>query len=231
MSAFNLRDLVGMDEFLKAEELQRVVWGKDDTADPADLMMVIQHEGGLVAGAFEDGELIGYVFGFPTRTPSIQHSHRLAVSPKARGRGLAIALKHYQRQWCLERGITLIRWTFDPLRHLNASLNVGRLGVTVSSYLPDYYGAMKGINSGLASDRILAEWAISSPEMAKGTGDTALKVRIPDNIDRLLVTDKKTAEAERLRVRHELTQHFKNGYTITGYNPSLCSYLLTTSLG
>jgi len=226
-----LRDLVGMDEFLKAEELQRIVWGKDDTADPADLMMVIQHEGGLAAGAFEGEELIGYVFGFPTRTPSIQHSHRLAVSPKARGRGLAIALKHYQRQWCLERGITLIRWTFDPLRHLNASLNVGRLGVTVSTYLPDYYGAMKGINSGLASDRILAEWAISSPEMAKGTGDTALKVRIPDNIDRLLATDKKAAEAERLRVRHELTHHFENGYTITGYNPSLCSYLLTTSLG
>ena len=44
-----IRDLSGMEEFFKAEQLQRDVWGAGDTEDPADLMMVIQHEGGLVA--------------------------------------------------------------------------------------------------------------------------------------------------------------------------------------
>ena len=98
-----IRDLSGMEEFFKAEQLQRDVWGADDTEDPADLMMVIQHEGGLVAGAFAGDRLMGYVFAFPTREPHVQHSHRLAVHPDARGKGLALGLKRYQRDWCLER--------------------------------------------------------------------------------------------------------------------------------
>ena len=62
-----IRDLNGMAEFRQAEILQNDVWGKEDTADPADLMMVIQAEGGLCAGAFLEGRLIGYVFGFPSK--------------------------------------------------------------------------------------------------------------------------------------------------------------------
>ena len=50
-----IRDLSGMEEFFKAEQLQRDVWGADDTEDPADLMMVIQHEGGLVEEVERDG--------------------------------------------------------------------------------------------------------------------------------------------------------------------------------
>jgi predicted GNAT superfamily acetyltransferase len=68
-----------MAEFRLAEDLQRAVWGEGDLPDPADLMMVIQAEGGLVGGAFVDGRLLGYIFGFPTRDPQVQHSHRLAV--------------------------------------------------------------------------------------------------------------------------------------------------------
>ena len=79
-----IRDLSGMEEFFKAEQLQRDVWGEDDTEDPADLMMVIQHEGGLVAGAFDGERLVGYIFGFPTRETNVQHSHRLAVLPEGR---------------------------------------------------------------------------------------------------------------------------------------------------
>ena len=58
MSGFEFRDLSGMAEMNAAEELQRIVWGRDDTPDPADLMMVIQQEGGLVAGAFLEEKLM-----------------------------------------------------------------------------------------------------------------------------------------------------------------------------
>ena len=92
MTEVLFRDLSGMDEFRAAEGLQRAVWGEGDLPDPADLMMVIQAEGGLVGGAFVAGRLLGYVFGFPTRDPQVQHSHRLAVLPEARGLGLGAAL-------------------------------------------------------------------------------------------------------------------------------------------
>ncbi len=234
MTVSVIRDLAGMDDFLAAEALQRAVWGADDLPDPADLMMVIQHEGGLVAGAFNGSDLVGYVFGFPSRDPAIQHSHRLAVHPGMRGGGLALQLKWYQRQWCLERGISLVRWTFDPLRRTNANLNIGRLGAIVRTYHRDYYGEMKGINAGLPSDRLLAEWflgdarvaALSSGQSAPLPEGDIKRVSIPANIDALLASGPDLAMAERLRVRAEMTALLSSGFTVADFENAGCSYLL-----
>jgi predicted GNAT superfamily acetyltransferase len=239
MSGIMIRALSGMDEFLAAEALQRIVWGEGDTEDPGDLMMVMQNEGGLVAGAFRGSELIGYVFGFPTRDPQVQHSHRLAVHPAARGGGLAVQLKFFQRQWCLSQGISLVRWTFDPLRHTNAHLNAGRLGARVSTYHVNYYGEMKGINAGLPSDRLLAEWHLNDhrvsmlaaaqannlPPPGQDT-NSMTRVRIPASFDVLMAGDAAQALAERLRVRAELSGLFERGYEIAGYDSGACCYLL-----
>jgi predicted GNAT superfamily acetyltransferase len=237
VSTVEYRELSGMEEFSAAEGLQREVWGKGDKEDPADLMMVIQQEGGLVGGAFLDGKLTGYVFGFPTRDPGIQHSHRLAVHPVARGGGIGLGLKRYQRQWCLERGITLVRWTFDPLRHANAYLNIGRLGAEASVYYSDYYGTMGGINAGLPSDRLLAEWHIGSEHAGRRANDelgaypvcdrAGPRVTIPADFDTLLASDSGTAHAERLRVRDTLTRLFEDGYVIRDYDKAACAYLLS----
>ncbi|MFN4142130.1 GNAT family N-acetyltransferase [Aestuariivirga sp.] len=236
MSGIIIRDLAGMEEFFAAEALQRTVWGEGDKEDPADLMMVIQHEGGLVAGAFAGGDLMGYVFGFPTREPHAQHSHRLAVHPRARGEGLALRLKRYQREWCMARGITLVRWTFDPLRHTNAHLNIARLGAEVFTYFKDYYGEMKGINAGLPSDRLLAEWRLGSERATALARDGALpmpaarnvrRVAIPPDLDRLLKEDYSAALAHRQRVRDELMRAFAEGHAITGYDAAEFAYVLT----
>jgi len=233
-----LRDLSGMAEFRAAEALQRAVWGEDDPADPGDLMMVIAQEGGLVAGTFRGETLLGYVFGFPTRDPEVQHSHRLAVLPSARGHGLALALKRYQREWCLARGITLVRWTFDPLRHANASLNISRLGARGATYCQDYYGPMEGINKGAPSDRLLVEWHLASPQvMALAADDNrgaaflglpeALRVHIPNDFGSLLLSDPEAAIAERLRLRQFLVEHLGAGYAITDYDTQQRSYVLS----
>jgi predicted GNAT superfamily acetyltransferase len=239
VSTVEYRELSGMKEFLAAEALQRAVWGQGDKEDPADLMMVIQQEGGLVGGAFLEGALAGYVFGFPTSNPAIQHSHRLAVLSTARGGGIGLGLKRYQRQWCLERGVSLVRWTFDPLRHANAYLNVCRLGVEASVYYADYYGAMGGINAGLPSDRLLAEWRIGSAHAGRRARDeriarpasegTGLRVTIPADFDGLLASDAQAAHAERLRVRDALTRFFADGYVIRDYDRAQRAYLLSKS--
>lgn len=235
MSALTFRDLSGMDEFAQAEELQRIVWGAGDTPDPGDLLMVISHEGGLTGGAFLGDRLVGYVFGFPTRDPAIQHSHRLAVHPDMRGQGLALRLKQYQRTWCLARGISLVRWTFDPLRHTNAHLNVARLGCTIFTYHCDYYGVMKGINAGVPSDRLLADWRLDDPHVAAlAAGTPALRaarieqrITIPRDFETMLTSDIPAATAERLRVRGEMQRAFASGLVIAGYDAAANSYLLT----
>ncbi|BBE71715.1 GNAT family N-acetyltransferase [Oharaeibacter diazotrophicus] len=231
-----IRDLDGMAEFRAAEALQRAVWGEDDAADPADLMMVIQHEGGLVAGAFEDGRMLGYVFGFPTATVGLQHSHRLAVLAEARGRGLGARLKWYQADWCFARGVTHVRWTFDPLRLANAALNVERLGAEVATYLPDYYGAMAGINAGTPSDRLLADWRLGGPGVARArTGlppldetarAAALRIRIPADFGTLLVADPARAAVERATVGAALRAAIADGLVIRGFDAARREYLL-----
>ncbi len=235
MSGFTFRDLSGISEMNAAEELQWIVWGRDDTPDPADLMMVIQHEGGLVAGAFSEDRLMGYVFGFPTREPSVQHSHRLAVHPDARGSGLGLKLKWHQRDWCLARGITHVRWTYDPLRVVNANLNINRLGGVSSTYLKDYYGAMAGINEGAPSDRLLVDWVLDSEIVCERaskvfragfTQDEMLRISIPEDFESLLKTDREAALGERLRVRETMISAFDAGYEICDFDSQTLEYVL-----
>lgn len=236
MSGIVFRDLTGIAEFNAAEELQRIVWGRSDTPDPADLMMVIQNEGGLVAGAFVDGELKGYVFGFPTREADVQHSHRLAVHPDQRGGRVGVKLKWHQRNWCVERGIRLVRWTFDPMRHVNANLNIGRLGAISSTYHVDFYGDMAGINAGVPSDRLLAEWHVGSQRVAAYAAGTASlpvdaqqRVHIGKEFERWMVDDPERAIREKLRVRDEMLALFGSGYTVIGYDAGSVDYLLAKS--
>lgn len=223
MTEFEIRELQGMAEFRQAEGLQGEVWGRGDTPDPADLMMVIQAEGGLVAGAFRADRLVGYVFGFPTRDPAVQHSHRLAVVPDMRGRGLGADLKWYQRKWCLARGITQVRWTFDPSRITNARLNLNRLGGRSSTYLVDYYGEMGGINSGLPSDRLLVDWRLDDPLVEQrfagnypgsAAEETLLVPTIRNGMGRGPGASDQLSEL--LRVRQQLQEAFSQGYCLSG---------------
>jgi predicted GNAT superfamily acetyltransferase len=234
MAQPEIRGLSCMAEFRQAETLQNAVWGKDDTADPADLMMVMQSEGGLCAGAFLEGRLIGYVFGFPTKDSGVQHSHRLAVHPDARGLHLGSRLKWYQRDWCLARGIDLVRWTFDPLRGLNASLNIGTLGAIVRTYYTDYYGDMQGINAGLPSDRLLAEWRLrSAPVSARAAGLSAMahgtvaqRLKLAEASDAIIQSNPPRALAERMRLRAAITGAIAEGLAIIGFDRAAREYLI-----
>ncbi len=231
-----IRDLEGMAEFHAVEDLQRDVWGKDDKTDPGDLMMVIQAEGGLAAGAFVDDRLVGYVFAFPSATVGVQHSHRLAVREEARGLGLGLKLKLFQAAWCLERGIHHVRWTYDPLRLANAALNIGRLGATASTYHRDYYGPMGGINAGTASDRLMADWHLGGERHARcmrgepmlKPNDAVRRIAIPADFAALLERDPAAASAERLRVREEIEAAFAEGLVIAGVDVKGAAYLLVS---
>lgn len=231
-----LRDLHGMAEFTAAEQLQRDVWGEGEVPDPADLMMVIQHEGGLAAGAFEGDRLLAYVFAFPTRDSRVQHSHRLAVRAEARGLKLGARLKWYQHDWCAARGIAHVRWTYDPARRANATLNIASLGATAATYLPDYYGALPGINAGTATDRVMADWLIGTPRvqaaregrpaLSAAENAAALRVPIPEDFERLSRNDLSSAKAMRMAMRAALTEGFAEGLEIAGLDRETGEYLL-----
>lgn len=235
MSATEFRDLAGIAEFRAAVALQVAVWGEGDTPDPAELMMDIQAEGGLAAGVFFGGRLIAYVFGSPSATPGVQHSHRLAVLSEMRGRGLGVALKWYQRRWCITRGIRHVRWTFDPMRTVNGALNIARLGGRSATYLVDYFGAMGGINEGLPSDRLLVDWFLDdSVVVARSEGrfvaeepKGCLRIQLPHEVETLMHYDREKALEARFALRESLRDAFAGGYEITGFDCVERAYILT----
>jgi len=152
------------------EELQRAVWpGSETDVVPAHMLITAVHNGGIVAGAFVDGRMIGFVFGFPGLEstpdgPRPKHcSHMMGIHPEYRDSGVGFALKRAQWQMVRHQGLDHITWTYDPLLSRNAYLNVSKLGAVCNTYRRSEYGDMRdGLNAGLPSDRFQVDWWINT---------------------------------------------------------------------
>jgi chorismate synthase len=169
-ASLEIRELTELQELMACEAMQRAVWQlKDTEIVPVGQLRAARHAGGLVAGAWLGFDLIGFSYGFPAYRPDSSprhglHSHMTAVLANARGLGVGRALKWFQREWCTERDLLWVEWTFDPLRAANAKLNLEYLGARVDEYLPDAYGPMEdALNAGLPSDRLVARWRLDAP--------------------------------------------------------------------
>ena len=161
------------DEFAACEAMSRDIWGAAErNVVPRELLLTMQHNGGLVHGAFlSTGRLVGFCFAFlGMRDGQLRLcSHQLGVLPEFRGTGIGIALKQAQRYDALRLGYELVTWTFDPLEARNAYINLHRLGCIARLYDRDHYGLMEDeLNRGLPSDRFEAEWWLrrATPAMA-----------------------------------------------------------------
>jgi predicted GNAT superfamily acetyltransferase len=146
-------------------ELQEITWGPGFSERvPPVVLRTAQRLGGVVAGAFSrEGRLDGFVFGMTGwRDGAPLHwSDMLAVRPGARDRGIGEALKRYQREVLLGRGVTDVEWTFEPLESRNAHVNFGRLGVVSRQYVRDFYGASDSpMHAGLGTDRLVVHWRL-----------------------------------------------------------------------
>lgn len=163
-----VRELKDPAEFAEASRVAKAAWRFPDLmVPPPPDMITATHAGGMSAGAFEGSRLLAFVHAVSRRNlpvPAI-HSHLLAVRPEAQRRGLSVLLKLFQREWCLERGIGLVTWTYDPFMLRNARLNLVRLGAVVPAYLPNFYGPVGGIYGELPSDRFEAHWRLTSPRV------------------------------------------------------------------
>jgi predicted GNAT superfamily acetyltransferase len=158
------------------------------------------------------------------------HSHIAGVTEAVNGRHAGFALKLHQRAWCLDRGIDLTEWTYDPLVSRNAYFNLAKLGARVAEYLPDFYGSMTdAINQGNESDRILVHWSLASPEVAQACAGTPVRavvpahaaaswVHVPRDIEALRLTDPEQARGWRTKVRDQLKTALDAGGHIAGFD-------------
>lgn len=161
-----IRRCEGIEESRMCLDLQKEVWGFSDIElVPLRLFVVAEKVGGQVLGAFDGNEMVGFALAIPgNRNGHLYfHSHMLAVRESYRDRGLGRAIKLFQREDALARGVELIEWTFDPLEIKNAYLNLERLGAIARRYNINQYGVTTSpLQGGLPTDRLVAEWWLRS---------------------------------------------------------------------
>jgi predicted GNAT superfamily acetyltransferase len=165
-----VEELADLADLEAACRLFEEIWRPSPSNPPLtlELMRALTKAGNYAAGAYDGSRLVGACAGFfgPPSEHSM-HSHIAGVSTAAGGRSVGYAMKVHQRAWALQRQVTEIAWTFDPLVRRNAYFNLVKLGARPAEYLPNFYGGMHdSINAGTESDRLLVRWDLRSPEVA-----------------------------------------------------------------
>lgn len=245
-SGYTIRPLADFAEMKRAVEFQRTIWGASFTElVPAVMFWAAARTGGIAAGAFDAAnDMAGFIFGITgwDGERPVHWSDMLGVHPSARGRGLGMELKRYQRDRLLENGVTRVNWTFDPLEARNAHINFARLGVTAREYIRDCYGAStSSLHRGIGTDRLVAEWELDSERVRQrmdGRGDVAegleealinpvgqglrmdltaptVMLRIPSEIQDVKERDAVTARRWREHTRTAFEAYLGRGYEVT----------------
>src|SRR6202453_641962 len=227
LSTFELdvRHCSKLAEYEECVRLERAVWG-EAIAVPSALFVVAHHTGGQVVGAFHEGEMAGFALALAAMRSGkpFLHSHMTAVLAPFRDRGVGRRLKLFQRQDALKRGIDLIEWTFDPLEVKNAHFNFVRLGAVSRRYIPDCYGVTASpLHGGLPTDRLVAEWWLSSERVKSILADDAppingspQRVSIPANPTEIREANREAAAQVQAQTREHFQEWFAKGYAATG---------------
>lgn len=181
---FTMKRVTENEDLEEVTKLLAVVWGEVSIIPVAHLIAV-NHNGGIVIAAFEEKseKMVGFCYGFAgvdeNQKPYI-YSNMLAIHPDYRDAGVGRRLKLAQKEWAIEYGYDVMKWTFDPLEIRNGYLNLCKLGGNVRTYIPEFYGAMQDkVNKGLLSDRLLVEWELKSDHLQQVVDDRVWKTYRP----------------------------------------------------
>jgi predicted GNAT superfamily acetyltransferase len=227
LDRLEIRTLTSASELAALPVFEAEIWGAGGDCVSVNMLVACISEGGVAIGAFDGARLVGTVFGFPTREPHVLHSHYMAVHPEYRRHGLGVTLKHSQRQWCLEQGITVMRWTYDPLQLANAHLNLRALGARGVSYHIDHYGHLGGINGSLPSDRVTVSWDLVDPApQASTTSGAHVVIDVPPATPDDIASSNDAALHARLAVRAGLAERMSSGWQLVDVDRDARQYTL-----
>src|SRR5690554_977061 len=254
LAGVSVRPITSHEGFAEVRALFDATWGGEPTNPTVtvELLRALSKAGAYVVGAYDGHRLAGATVGFfgPPQERTL-HSHVTGVSSAMRGRNVGLALKLFQRVWALEREITSIMWTFDPLVRRNAHFNITKLGARPVEYLPNFYGSMLDqINRDGESDRILVRWNINAASDMTGseglsdvhdalvvapdgrprlqaTEADVLLIATPPDIEAVRAADDRMGAEWRVALREALGERMLAGDTVVGFD-RLGRYIVDT---
>lgn len=223
-----IRPLTTHAEFEEAVRLQKQIWGFEEIELlPRRLFVVATKVGGQVFGAFDQQRMIAFVLAIPGLKPggrTYLHSHMLGVLPEYRDQGIGRMLKLRQREDALERGVSLLEWTFDPLELKNAHFNIERLGAIVARYVLNQYGTTTShLHAGLPTDRCVAEWWLDHSRVQavlRGQPErlpAVAEIPIPSNIAWIRQNEPGHAREIQAQASEQFLKHFQQGLAVVGF--------------
>lgn len=230
--SIEIRQLSTHDDFAAAVQLQREIWGFEEIELlPVRMFVVASKIGGQVLGAFDAHRMVAFCLCIPGLKPDAKpylHSHMLGVLPDYRNTGLGRKMKWKQREFALAQNISLIEWTFDPLELKNAFFNIERLGAIVCRQVRNQYGATTShLHGGLPTDRLIAEWWLTSERVedarchrSRQTPIPLATVTVPSDIGHIRAHDRNRARDIQAAVTDQFESHFANGLAVLGFTPS-----------
>jgi predicted GNAT superfamily acetyltransferase len=231
MEEIQIRECTTIEEFDSCVALQSEAFGLPDLEiSPRRHLIVSRQAGGWTLAAFVADRMIGFVHHLAAVRPNNEiygYSHMMAVARDYQNKGIGARLKWAQREKALSEGRTLIKWTWDPMQSRNAHFNLNRLGVTVDTYIDNFYGTdyfadptqAEEDRPGLQSDRLVARWDLNSPRVvALGSelthaieGKPVASVAIPAEWSAFINRDTQKAREVQARVRSEFKKLFAEG--------------------
>jgi predicted GNAT superfamily acetyltransferase len=214
-----IRPLTEIAEFEQCVNLSRDCFGMAEIdLLPKRFFVVLSSIGGLVLGALDGDTVVGFLNTMPAIRDGAPYwySQVMAVSRDHWNSGIATQLKLAQRDHARQRGISRIEWTFDPRESKNAYFNLQKLGAIVRRYHVNYYGEISSaLHSGLDSDRVVAEWWIDQPRVARG-GDVR-RLFIPADMQFLKKQSLDSAKDVERRVREQFLKNLQDDYFAAGF--------------
>ena len=231
-SSIEVRVLGSHEEFRDTLAVQSGVWKFSEVDQvPPRILSVAKYIGGLILGAYDGDLMIGFSFALPGAKRDggrYWHSHMTGVLGDHQGLGIGRLIKLKQREEALAAGIERIEWFFDPLEIRNAHFNIEKLGVIIERFLPNQYGITSSpLHGGMQTDRLVADWQISSPRVKAIVQDrpkpdltVVQTIEVPAEIAALRTGDPEKAKGIQTRVREQFQQHFVDGLTVIGYRRS-----------
>jgi predicted GNAT superfamily acetyltransferase len=190
-----------------------------------NLLQAMVHSGSYLSGAFIDNKIVGAAFAFPATNHGLHlHSHMTAVLDEYRDKGVGYALKIDQWNWAKKNNYPQLSWTFDPLVRRNAKLNIVKLGVDISAYYPNFYGAMPdALNAGDESDRLIVSWStgIDEPkarELITHPKPDDILIEIPEDIVAIRSKNQSESMKWRRQVRDQFLAAFEKNGKVVGFS-------------
>jgi predicted GNAT superfamily acetyltransferase len=225
-NAVQVRELDDLQDQDSGRKIFDLTWTMDaGTEITPNLLQAMVHSGSYLSGAFIDNRIVGAAFAFPATNNGLHlHSHMTAVLDGYRDMGVGYALKIDQWNWAKKNNFPHLSWTFDPLVRRNAKLNVVKLGVDISSYCPNFYGAMPDVlNAGDESDRLIVSWSteIDAPkarELITHPRPDDILIEIPEDIVEIRSKNQSESMKWRRLVREQFLAAFGKNGKVVGFS-------------